>query len=438
MRHILLFLLLAVTHLNGVQPTRMYSNVDVEEHRLESGLRVLIKKNQLDEGEVFVRIFSKGGYAQEKNLKDKVSAYVSFLALFESGFGLASSPEQLSKILYDNSAELSLFVLPSCKGIEAKIPSRYFDQLIEFISGAFESSKITREGFTHVIHEISQRTEDQSVKNKYNVLTKMYQVHFDHHHFSSEMPGAAIESADIEYSQKFVDKAFGGDDPFTFVVVGDIDSDQVIASLDKHIPKRQYTDKMFTGNPEMIAANEPRMYMMKGDDNKESVSSIVYSIKMQPDGKELALYETSLRIIENRLDEKLSSMVGRKGFRVSFEFPYYPEVSLSWVQIKFNVHPDLKQSVTTAIHTQLTDLVQNGPSRAEFERVISSLKRDGTHLQNDNYFWLSVLSDYAIWDWDLNQAALRVGSDPSITAEATQGFLKKSLVLEAPVSIFLQ
>lgn len=438
MRYLLIFLMLAVMNLSGGQLVREYPGIGVEEHRLENGLKVLIKKNDLDQGEVFIRIYSKGGYAQEKTMQEKVSAYVSFLALFESGFGFATSPEQVSKVLYDNSTELSLYVLPSSKGIEARIPVHHFDQLVEFMCGAFNHPKINQAGFSHVIKCINENREELSKKNKYHFLTKMYQIRFNGCHFSSGMPGGVIAEANLPSAQKYLEKAFGGDDSFTIVVVGDIESEKVIEALEKHLPKRDYKEKVFAGVPEMTVSNEPRIFKMKRHESKAPVSSIVYTVRLHPDGKELALFENTLRIIERRLDNKLSSMVGRKGFRVSFEFPCYPEVSLSWVQIKFNVSSQLKQSVLTAIHSQMTDLVENGPTEDEYKQMVGSLNRDGVHLQNDNYFWLSVISDYALWDWDLNQVALRVASDPSVTPRSIQEFLKKSLALNSPVSIFLE
>lgn len=435
--NILLVTLTASFQLVSGELPRVYSDVDVVEHRLENGLRVLIQNNKLDDGEVFFRIFSHRGYAQENTLKEKVSAYVSFMALLESGLGHQGSSDQVSKILYEHSAELSLYVLPSAKGIEAKIPSEDFEELVEYITAVFKNHKISKTGYNTAISTISANVQDLSVKNKYNMIAKTYQVFFGESHFSAVTPADAIKHADMESAQAFVDKAFAEDEPFTFVVVGDISPEKVISTLNKYLPKKEYKESVHDQKPRSVDVTEPKIIAMNGSDNKEAVNSITYSIKMQPNGRELAIFETSLRVIENRLQEKLSKMVGRKGFRVSFEFPFYPEVSLSWVQIKFNVHEALKQPTLAAIQSHLEDLAANGPTQEELQTVVNSLKRGGQHLKNDNYFWLSLISDYALWDWDLNHIALRISQDKEITPQQIQGFLKNTLVLNTPVTIMM-
>ena len=437
MRYILILLLAAVMNLSAGQFVKSYSDIGVEEYRLNSGLKVFFKKNTLDKGEVFVRIFSKGGYAQEESLREKVSAYVSFLALFESGFGLASSPDQVSKILYDNSTELSLYVLPSSKGIEAKIPTHHFDQLVEFIAGAFNHPKIKKTAFSHVIDSINESVDDLSEKNKYRVLEKMYEVQFKGTHFSSDMPGHAIDEADLSVAQDYVNKSFAEDEQFTIVVVGDINPIKAIESLEKHLPMREHKEKPFAVDVEKGFAKESMTCSMKGNRSKDAVSSVIYSLKLQPDGKELALFENSLRVIEKRLDAKLARVVGKKGIRVSFEFPYYPEASLSWVQIKFNAQPHQKQYVVAAIQKEMKDLIENGPSEDEFKQMVSAANNEGAYLKNDNYFWLSVLSDYALWGWDLNEASFRMEADASMTPKAMQEFLKKSVAVNTAVNMFL-
>ena len=49
----------------------VYPEVGVSEYRLHNGLKVLIQNNELDKGEVFIRVFSHGGYAHENTQKEK-------------------------------------------------------------------------------------------------------------------------------------------------------------------------------------------------------------------------------------------------------------------------------------------------------------------------------------------------------------------------------
>ncbi len=101
-------------------------------------------------------------------------------------------------------------------------------------------------------------------------------------------------------------------------------------------------------------------------------------------------------------------MVGLKGFRLSFEFPFYPDVSLAWIQIKFNAHDMLKQPVITAIQSHLKNFATLGPTEEEIKKALASIKREQSFLRNDNYFLLSLLSDYLYSDWSLEKIPSRL------------------------------
>lgn len=439
MRYIFTLFVILMMHLQlHSDEAKLYPQVGVTEHRLDNGMKLYVQSNQLDEGEVYVRIFSHGGYAQEQTIKDKISAYISFTALLESGFGHEGTSDQVSKILYEHSAELSVYVLPSSKGIEVKVPAECFEGFVEYMGAVFDSPKITQEGYNTAVRSVSGNVEDLSVKNKYNMITKTYDLYFGEDHFSSITPGKAIKHVDMEAAQNYVNKAFKEDEAFTVVVVGDISSEKVLNALNKNLPKKKYQEKVVSQNVHPLQLTGPKVITMPGSDHKEPVSSITYGIKMDPNGKELAIFETCLRVIENRLENKLSKMVGRKGFRVSFDFPYYPEVSLSWVQIKFNVHGPLKQPTLSAIQHHLEDLAQNGPTQEELDKVTNSLRRGGQLLKNDNYFWISLIGDYALWGWDLNHISTRISQNSTVSPKEVQEFLGKALALNAPVTIFME
>jgi hypothetical protein len=68
---------------------------------------------------------------------------------------------------------------------------------------------------------------------------------------------------------------------------------------------------------------------------------------------------------------------------------------------------------------------------------MSSINRAGTLLSNDNYFWLSVISDYAVSDWDLGQIQARLKRDPTVTPEAIQAYLKESLATNSPLNVLM-
>jgi zinc protease len=439
MRLAFTFLIAALLHLQVfADAPKTYPQVGVTEHHLDNGMKVLIQNNQLEEGEVYIRIYSHGGYAQEASNKDKASAFISFNALLESGLGHEGTSDQVSKALYEHSAELSVYVLPSSKGIEIKVPTECFASFIAYLSPVFNTPKITPEGYRSAVRAATGNVENKSVKNKYNMIAKTYELYFGEDHFSTQSPGKAMRNVDMEAAQAFVNKAFNEENPFTIVVVGDIDADKALKALNQHLPKKQYQQKAAAHQQHPINVTTPKIITMPGSDHKEPVSSITYGIKLDPNGKELAIFETSLRIIENRLEEKLSKMVGRKGFRVSFDFPYYPEVSLSWVQIKFNVHGPLEQPTLAAIHHQLEDLAQNGPSREEIEKVTNSLRRGGQLLKNDNYFWVTLIGDYSLWGWDLNHISMRISQNNTIAPSEVQEFLSKAIALNAPITILME
>lgn len=436
LRTITSFLLALSFHLNAfsLEPSKSYSAVGVEEYNLQNGYKVLFRQSSIEPGDVLIRIFSPGGYAQESTLKEKASAYISFKALLESGLGHTNKTNPVSKMLYQNSAELCLYVLPSSKGFEARIPAKHFENMIAYISEGLKNPVITQSGYERAVAEVNKKVHHLSLKNKYNVLRNTYRAYFDDNHFSPVSPGDIIQYSDKETAQQFITKAFEETEPMTIVIVGDIDIGAAIAALNKHLPPRRVNLDHTTNQLEPLTIDSPKSFQLPASGDKDPVTYITYGVKLDPTENSLAVFETMLGVIENRLDEQLSAMVGMKGFRVAFEFPLYPDVSFCWIQIKFYAQQSKRKETILAIEHQLEDLISNGPSLQEVTKVASSLERDGYIQTHDNYFWLSLVSDYAIYDWDINKIAMRLHQKSETTPSDLQLFMKRSIAFDAPIT----
>lgn len=411
---------------------RVYPGVEVEEHKLDNGLKVFIKSNDFDEGEVFVKIFFHSGYAHEESIKEKISAFVSFRALQETGL-----INHKSKKLDDPFDELLMYVSPTSKGIEAKIPTHCFDEFIEYIATVFEDGVISDEAYAKALNSIAKNSKDISVKNKYNTSSKLYEAYFGQAHFSLASPGEAIKHSDKKTAQNYLNKTFRDNEAFSIVVVGDIDPKEATAALEKYLPKKKYVQKKPAVAYKASETPSEKYYRLKGSESKDPVSTMVYSLKTYPEADDLNLFYSTLCVIENRLKTKLSSIAGRKGFRVTPEFPYYPASTYSWVRIKFYVDPLLNKPALAAIENQIKDLVENGPTAQEIEEVKNSLSRAARLLNNDNYFWLTAIGDYELNGWDLTQIQTRTKRDPTITQQAIQTYMKKSLALNDPLNVLM-
>ncbi len=134
------------------------------------------------------------------------------MALFESELGENGNVSQTSKFLYNHSAEFSLFVLPSSKGIEVKIPACHFEEFVAYLAKIFKNPKITDEGYSAAKCALESTVQDLSVKNKYNMLAKTYEVFFDDQLFSLP-PQRSCKVADKEAAQTFVTRAFDFNEP---------------------------------------------------------------------------------------------------------------------------------------------------------------------------------------------------------------------------------
>ena len=141
--------------------------------------------------------------------------------------------------------------------------------------------------------------------------------------------------------------------------------------------------------------------------------------------------EIACQIIENRSrqvirDELKSNCV----VDAAFEFPYYPSLEYPWMTIQFRCDPKLGAPLVQAILNQLQILQKNGAAIDEINDARNQQKQNDAFWCKDNYYWLTVFSNYYLWGWNVDHMIKNDGPDGCIKNDEIQQILRQNLSTE--------
>ena len=126
-----------------------FRDLGVRELTLDNGMKVVLKHTEYADDEVSVKMTASGGFALLHE-DDRASAELAATIAWESGLG-GYCCDKLTVLMYENTVDLSVRVLPFSRVIEASAMNEGVDTLFEVVNLLFTHSHFEKKAFYHVL-----------------------------------------------------------------------------------------------------------------------------------------------------------------------------------------------------------------------------------------------------------------------------------------------
>lgn len=403
--------LLSETQMNAVDNVMIVKREDVPELELvvlhlKNGMKVCLKKTASDD-EIVVRLTAAGGYTSLPESQRTSGQYASQVAI-RSGIGKYNF-DLLHAILYDHSIEFNSEVQPFCRYVEGTAFKGEVEILMNLINLFFTQHHFTEHSFNKVMQKAKEKVFHQS-KKSYRGFADNY-MDFNAPSISAfrGVTVKDIEKADYLTAKKFFESSFKDPSEFACVIAGTFDVDKMIDLIEKYlaiIPSAS-EERCFCKIPDFppLQKGIRTKVVPCQSSNKESTTILTFPVIVDITEENFIAVENISQIMYIRLKKALRERYGMDSivFDVTIEYPLYPCLGLPWIKIQYITPSKLTTSMGQAILSELEKLKNHPVTKEEIALMNQKFKKTQLLHNKDNYYWVMLLSNYAMGNWDLTK-----------------------------------
>lgn len=384
-----------------IDDVKQSASINATELRLDNGLMVCLKPTDYESDEVLFKVAAPGGFAS-LDPKDRPSGQVAAQASWESGLGRFSS-DQLSVFLYEHSLEFVPKIHAFSRTVEGEGGKQSVEAFLQCIKMLFTEQRFTEEGWDAAINITRTMISKQSSDYEHAYEAAFLQFNTQHSPLLQPLETAGLESADFETGRKIFQRSFSDPSEFTLVIVGSFNVQEVAGLVKKYlgsIPqpalgsglKRSFSVPFPPGVTEKV---------IRLGRQPSSLTRMTFPLQVEIGEHNIHELAFISQIIEARLRKAIiEKMALSYGVDVSYEFPLYPLLNNPWISIRFRCDEKLIASVKEIILKELAQLQSQGVTPGEVETIKKLEIGSQEFWLRDNFYWLSMLTNYYLWGWD--------------------------------------
>lgn len=163
---------------------------------------------------------------------------------------------------------------------------------------------------------------------------------------------------------------------------------------------------------------------------QDSLTRLTFPLKILLDEKSIDELSFACQVIEARLRRMITKQLDISyGIDVSYEFPLFPYLENPWISIKFRCIPKLCEVIKQIILRELRDFQLHGATGNEIEEIKKLEAGSDEFWLRDNFYWMSILTNYYLWKWDPEHILKDNSEKNNISLEKINHLLKSAFSL---------
>lgn len=398
--------------------------------KLSNGMTFCLKPTDSESNEVFFKLSALGGYASA-NYKKFFSGKLADRIALESGIGNMSS-DQFSVFLYKNALEFILEITPFSRTIEGEGLESSVEAFLQSVNMVFTEQHLTEEGFNEAI--ILTKNIIEKLRNDSDSAYEeaFLRVNTQNYRFLRPLTVEDLSKVNLEQAKSSFHRGFSDPSDFFCVITGNFDVEKVIMLIKKYIapiPKPEIgsrLEKPFSV-PFPPGITET---VIKIPTLPNCLTHVTFPLQVVVNEQNINEIAFMCQIIEGRLRNQITNKMDLSyGVDVSYEFPIYPFLNNPWISIRYRCEDQKICQLKEIVLAELRRLQMNGASADELATIKKLEKGSQEFWLKDDFYWVSMLSNYYLWGWDPEKIDQENTAIYSLGLQSLNALLKRAISL---------
>ena len=407
---------------------------DAIEWTLENGAKVIYKHADFEKDEVSIRAFSPGGASlyedQDVPSADMLTGLTSFYGLGE--FDATS----LQKMLAGKQVELYMSLGELNEGLSGQSTPRDLETMMQLLYLSFNEPRFDEEAHAAIMSRYRGLVENLGNNPQKIMGDSLNLILSDHHPRTRIFDMDYLE--DIEYAtlEKIYRERFTDADDFFFVIVGNLDEDELKPLVQQYmgaIPKLERTETWIDRGVREPDGVVEKTIPMELETPKANVNVIINK-PMEYNPKNRLV----LTVVEGILDIRYLESVredegGTYGVRVNGTLARLPQGKAT-LRMSFDCDPEKMEKLKAIIYKEIEEMVANGPRQEDLDKVLENLLKEREQSKEHNAYYLNAIYSYYVtginFDDPVNYEDLIRGLTVKDVQEVMQAFYQDPNVVD--------
>jgi zinc protease len=387
-------LLPTVPNPGKVVQQKTIAEIGATELQLENGVRVLLKPTDYKASEVSIGAFAKGGLSLYDD-KDYYNAVNALPIINSFGYGDLNA-EELSRVLQGKTINVSSSMEQRALNMRGRSSQEDLEEALQLIYLMFTQPRKDTVMFRNIVGRTKEGLRSRSL-NPTNVFSDTVSYVMGSYNFRFQPP--TIEKVDgiqLEETYRIYRERFADASSFTFVFVGNFETQRIIPLLEKyigslpatfheesmpdrglHVPRGRLVKKVYAGSEDMARVQ----MVITGD--------YIYAPRANIALKVIAEV-LQMRILQN-LREEAGEVYSPSVQSVSTK---YPKNRFGFF-VNFGCAPQNATHLTMLVQEEVERLRKEGVTADELQKFKVTYNTNFESAQQNNDFWRNyVLGQY--------------------------------------------
>ncbi len=389
---------------------------------LSNGAKVVLKKTDFKDDEIFMNAFSRGGSSL---FADKEALQFNQLNAVAKVGGIGNFSEiNLEKALAGKKANVATGVSALQETVNGSCSPKDLETMLQLTYLRFTAPRVDQEAFTSYINRTKASLANQAL-NPMKALVDTIQVAlYNNHPRSINLTAEMMDKVNYSRIMEMYKDRFADASDFTFVFVGNIDENVAAPLVEKYIASLPNIKRKenFRDNNMDVRSGKYNNHFTKEMETAKATVLMVYSGK--------APYTLKNTLLMSMLDQLLDILYtqtiredagGTYGVSINGDLDKYPKEE-ALVQIFFDTDPGKRARMIELVKEGVNTFIKEGPKAEDLQKVKEFMLKQHTQDQKENKYWLRTLSNYYWLSMDADTDYVKTVN--AITIEDVKSFAK--------------
>ena len=373
------------------------------EFTLSNGIKVHYKFVNKNKNEVKLQAISDGGMSLISNA-DLPSANLLGQVVNMSGLGEFSATE-LPKVLAGKTANASTRISEITEAVSGSSATKDVETMLQLVNLRFTKPRFDENGYKVFMQNVDnfliRKSQDVKSKMQDSVTTILYGKNHPKERLFDE---AYVSEVSFDKMESIYTTRFANAADFTFFIIGDVTKEALKPLLEKYIasiPTNDIKENWKDTSSSWINKTTDKDVYLAMEDPKTSVRVSVKN-DMKYTLKNVYLMRALGDILQLRYTESLREEEGGTygaSSRGGLSKKPQQEASLS---VNFDCNPDLAEKLIGIVHKEMEGIKNGMVQQADLDKTLTNYLKKREESQNYNGYDMSLLKNYVLEGYNMN------------------------------------